>query len=219
MGWKRIRRAVTAAALLTLVSPAAWATPELIDFDSDTAFVNLANGFQSDDSPSVRFSDTAGSDLILLNGPISNGTNALVIGTDHDDSGLLIDIDFVAGALSMDIGNDNPAFLVGGESAVLTVFALPGAQGAPVGQVSLQLNANGALDQTIAIDGVSFRSAILRYAVNPAVGLVELVDNVTVTSAVPEPTGAVVFGAGALVVGAALRRRGNRPSGSGTARG
>lgn len=219
MGWKSIRTAVAAAALVSVAAPAAWAAPELIDFDSDTAFVNLANGFQSDDSASVHFSDTAGSDLILLNGPISNNTNALVIGTDNDDSGLLIDIDFLAGALSMDIGNDQNAFLLGGESAVLTVYELPGALGAQVGQVTLQLNANGLLDQTIGIDGVSFRSAILRYDVDPRVGLTELVDNVSVTSAVPEPTGAAVFGAGLLVVGAAFRRRAIRAGALGSAHG
>ena len=154
-------------------------------------------------------------DLILLNAAATNGTNALVIGTDHDDGGLSIELDFLAGAISMELGNDTPAFLFGGESAVLTVFN----DGAQVGQTALELNANGLLDQTIAIDGVVFNSAILKYDVDPRVGLVELVDNVSVTSAIPEPTAAAVFGVGALVMGAAFRRRAMRSGTFGAARG
>jgi hypothetical protein len=215
MGWNRIRVASVLAALVSIVSQAASAAPVVIDFDSDLAFVNLPNGYLSDDSAEVRFSDTSGSDLILLNAPITNGTNALVIGSDNDDSGLLIETDFLASAISLDIGNDNPAFLEGGESAVLTVYR----DGAEVGQTSLVLNANGLLDQTIMLDGVVFDSAILRYDVNPSVGITELVDNVSLTNAIPEPTGAAVFGAGALVMGAAFRRRARRSRGLAAARG
>jgi hypothetical protein len=219
MRWKRIRIVVAAATLACAVPQAASAAPEFIGFDADTAFVNLGGSFTSVDSPAVRFFDTVGADLIIFNAPITNNSNALVVGSDTDDSGLRIEIGFEASAISMDIGNDNAAFLFGGEFAVLSVYASLDATGPALAQASVLLNANGLLDQTIMVDGVVFRSAILRYAVDPRVGLTELVDNVSVTSAIPEPTAAMVFGAGALVMGAAFRRRAVRSGAFGAMRG
>jgi hypothetical protein len=182
----------------------ATAAPILVDFESDATLVNLANGFSSAATPGVRFSDTSGADLIIINSAtVSNGTNALAVFNDHDDSALLIELDFVANQISLDFGNDDPLFSLASDQAVLTTF-LGGTQ---VGEVMVALNRNSAMDQNIAFDGANFDSATLKFAVNPLVGLTEVVDNVSITSAIPEPSAALVFAVGALVLGGVHGRR------------
>jgi len=183
------------------VASTASAAPILIGFDSDPAPVNVANGFTSADSGAVHFSDTSGADLIVLNSAtVSNGSNALAVFYD-DASALRIDLDFVAEAISFDFGNDDPLFSQASDQAVLTTF-LGGTQ---VGQVMVAMNRNRAMDQTIAFAGVNFDSAIFQFAVGK--GLAEVVDNLSITPAIPEPGAAVVFATGALLFGAALGRR------------
>lgn len=201
-------RRLAALIPVALVAAASTATaaPILIGFDGDPAFVNVANGFTSTDSGSVHFSDTSGADLIVLNSAtVSNGSNALAVFSDNDDSALRIDLDFFANAISFDFGNDDPLFSLASDQAVLTTF-LGGTQ---VGQVTVAMNRNKAMDQTISFAGVKFDSAIFKFAVDPSLGLTEVVDNLSI-AAVPEPGAAVVFATGALLFGATLGRR--RPS-------
>jgi len=186
------------------VASTASAAPILIGFDGDPVFVNVANGFTSSDSGAVHFGDTSGSDLIVLNSAtVSNGSNALAVFSDHDDSALRIDLDFVAEAISFDFGNDDPLYSLASDQAVLTTF-LGGTQ---VGQVMVTMNRNKAMDQTIAFAGVKFDSATFKFAVSPSLGLTEVVDNLSITPAIPEPGAAVVFATGALLFGATLGRR------------
>jgi hypothetical protein len=155
----------------------------------------VTNGFTSNDSSEIHFSDTIDENLIVLQ---QDGSNALATFF-ADDSGLLIEFDFIASALSMDFGN-TPLDDIG-DNAVLTVLM----GGFEVGSTVLALN---AIDKTISYAGVSFDSAILRYEV--ASGWIEVVDNIEVTragAAVPEPTAGLVFGIGALLIGAACGRR------------
>ena len=174
------------------------AAPILVDFESDPAFVNVPNGFTSSDSSLIHFSDTNGADLIVLE---VDGSNALATFFD-DDSGLLMEFDFVASALSMDFGNTLLADI--GDTAVLTLLM----GGVVVDSTSLTLNMTNEIDQTISYTGLLFNSAILRYDVSG--GLVEVVDNIQVTQgspAIPEPHAGIVFGMGALLVGAVCVRR------------
>ncbi len=200
MGRAITRSIVCLVPMAVLVAASAASAALLVDFDSDPAPVptNLLNDFQSVDSSLIHFSDTDGANLILLN---YGGSNALAVLFD-DDSGLLMEFDFVASALSLEIGNTSAA--ISGDTAVLTLYS----GGVEVDSTTLALNLTDAIDQTISYAGVSFDSAILRY--NVAAGLTEVVDNIRVTqsvSAIPEPGAGFLFGMGALLVGAACGRR------------
>ncbi|MBW2543610.1 MAG: hypothetical protein JRF15_16125 [Deltaproteobacteria bacterium] len=178
-----------------LVAASAASAAYFVDFESDTPFINLANGFTSSGSTQIHFSDTDGVDLMVVQAFGSQGLALL----GDDDSGLLMEFDFVASALSLDLGNSSLANL--GDTAVLTLFL----GGSEVGSTSVALNLTDPIDQTISYAGVSFDSAILRYDV--AGGLTEFVDNIQVVPAIPEPSAGFVFGIGVLLVGAACRRR------------
>ena len=179
-------------ALATAASGASAAM--LVDFENDPIPFNVPNGFTSSDSSQIHFSDTAGSELVVLE---ADGSHALAVLFD-DDSALLMDFDFVASALSLDFGNTSLANF--GDTAVLTVYL----GGVEVGSSVLALDQTDAIDQTISFDGATFDSAIFKY--NVAGGLAEVVDNIYVTPAVPEPRAALVFCMGALMVAAVCGR-------------
>jgi hypothetical protein len=183
------------------------AAPILVTFDSDPTFAGVANGFTSADSSQIRFSDTLGEDLFIANSAAAtNGSNALAVLFD-DDSALLIEmVGFIADEISMSFGNDVGLYTQDGDQAVLTVFM----DGSQVGQVPVAMNRNTQMDQTIMFAGANFNSATLIYNLQSGNGLTEVIDNLYV-NAIPEPSAALVFGVGALMVGAALgRRRGSR---------
>lgn len=171
------------------------AAPIAIDFETDTAGLIKPNGFASSGSPQVHFSDSMDADLAVVD---FGGSHALAVLLD-DDSELEMKFDFIASALSLDFGNTSLANI--GDTAVLTVFL----GGSLVGSSVLVLNGTDAIDQTISFEGAWFDSATFKY--NVAAGLTEVVDNIYVTPAVPEPRAALVFGMGALMVGAACGRR------------
>jgi hypothetical protein len=179
-------------ALATAASGASAAI--LVDFENDPIPFNVPNGFTSGDSSQIHFSDTAGAELVVLE---ADGSHALAVLFD-DDSALLMDFDFVASALSLDFGNTSLANF--GDTAVLTVYL----GGVEVGSSVLALDQTDAIDQTISFDGATFDSAIFKY--NVAGGLAEVVDNIYVTPAVPEPRAALVFCMGALMVAAVCGR-------------
>jgi len=187
-------------ALATAVAAQASAAPILVTFDSEVLFSNPPNGFSTAESSEITFSDTLGSELFLVG---DAGNKALAVLTDNDDSALFMQFNFLASELNLDFGNDKPGFANVGDSAVLTAFL----DGTQVGQVSVPLNLNTVMDQNISFDAALFNSAIFKYDVDPALGLTEVVDNVAVTSAAPEPHAAVLFAVGAWVVGRACARR------------
>jgi hypothetical protein len=185
-----------------LISASAASAALFVDFENDPAPRNELNGFESFGFPLIHFSDTDNTlSLFLLE---FDGSHALGVLND-DDSGLLMEFDFVASALSLEIGNTSAAF--SGDTAVLTVFL--GVD--EVGSTIVVLNGTDAIDQTISYAGASFDSAILTYDV--AGGLTEVVDNILVTQAapaIPEPGAGYLFGMGALLVGAACGHRSRR---------
>jgi hypothetical protein len=200
---------ITALAASSLATPAA-ALPTIdVNFDAEDPFLNVPNGYTTSETNQISFSDTVGANLqTVKDAVVSADSIALAVHSDFDDSELLIELDFLAVIISMDIGNDsdNPIFSNPGDMAVLTVFL----DNVQVGSVSLVLNRNNLMDQRIEFDGLAsstfFNSATLKYEVTSVFGLTEVIDNVSVTP-VPEPTAALAFGAGSLVVGLACRRR------------
>jgi hypothetical protein len=193
-----ITRAVVLIPIM-LLATSAWAAPITVDFDSDdTTNPNKGQTFTSVDSGLIHFSDTNGPDLFLADAAISpNGSNALAVFFDDDDSALRIGFDFTADMLSLDFGtalaSPNPG------TAVLTIFN----DGAQVDQVAMVLFRDGTLGQTLLYDtGIRFDVVEFEFE-NPE--LTEIVDNVTV-NVIPEPNAAVVFGLGSILCGAACRR-------------
>jgi hypothetical protein len=196
-----LARSIMGLAPLAVVVAAfgASAAPIFVGFDSDIVPTSVVGNFTSNDSSQILFRDsdlTDGSNLAVLE---FNGSNVLAVGID-DDSGLLMEFDFIASALSLDFGNTSLADF--GDTAVLTVFL----NGTQVGSaVTVALNQTDPVDQTISYAGASFNSAILSY--NVAGGLTEVVDNIYITPSIPEPHAGLVFGVGALIVGAVCGRR------------
>jgi hypothetical protein len=202
MGRAITRSIVCLAPMAVLVAASTASAALFLDFENDTAALNLLNGFTSADSPLIHFSDTVGADLFVLD---FGGSHAMAV-LDDDDSGLLMEFDFVASALSLEIGNASLANF--GDTAELTVLL----GGVEVGSVTVVLNGTDAIDQTISYAGGSFDSAFLRY--NVAGGLTEVVDNIQISPAspsIPEPGAGFLFGMGTLLVGVACGRR--SPSG------
>lgn len=197
---RAITRCIACLVPMAVLSAASAASAALlVDFENDLAGFNLLNDFQSDDSSLIHFSDTNGANLFVVD---QGGNHALAVLFD-DDSALLMEFDFVASALTLEIGN--AAAAIPGDLAVLNVYS----GGVWVGSTSVALNSTNAIDQTISFSGASFDSAILTY--NVAAGLTELVDNIQVTQAavraIPEPGAGYLFGMGALLVGAVCGRR------------
>ena len=191
-------------AALFATAPALAATID-VGFDGETPFTNVANRYTSSETSLISFSDTVGANLQLVTDPLrTNGSTALAVFSDRDDSALLIEFGFLATIVGMDIGNDSPFESAPGDAAVLTVFLA----GVEVDSVSLVMNRNYAMDQSIVFDGtlggVVFDSATLKFDVDPSLGLTEIVDNVSVTP-VPEASATAAFGAGSLAVGLACR--------------
>jgi hypothetical protein len=182
-----ILKATCVAATLTLAMPAA-ADVTFIDFESD-APGPVPNGFMSADAGLlVSFSDSDGSDLVIGDFGIESDGQGLQVG-DDDFSLLLMEFSELMNSLSLEFGNDDPAFTDVGDAAVLTVYL----GGIEVGQSSVIMNRNDAMDQTISISGVEFDSASLDYYVSSD-GVYKVVDNIAFNT-VPGP-GALALLAG-----------------------
>jgi hypothetical protein len=199
MGWNCLRAAALIPIALAIGAMSASASSILVDFETDPVGPILGNDFISDNLTQIHFSDTVTQspgqgEMFIINEPYTNDSNALAVFSDTDDSALQIVFDLPAISISMDffVGNYSPQ---AGDTAVLTAFK----DGGVVDTVSVDLTA-----QAILFDGTIFDEVEFEFLV-PG-GLTEIVDNVSVTL-IPEPHAAVVFGAGALLVGVACGRR------------
>jgi hypothetical protein len=207
MGWNCLRAAALIPIALAIGAMSASASSILVDFETDPVGFVPGNDFTSNDSSQIHFSDTVTQspgqgEMFIINEPYTNDSNALAVFSDSDDSALQIVFDLPAISISMDffVGNYSPQ---AGDTAVLTASS----GGVPFAPVSVNLT-----DPDISFDCVlfdcgtfdSFNSVEFEFVV-PG-GLTEIVDEVSVTL-IPEPHAAVVFGAGALLVGVACGRR------------
>ena len=192
---------------LAIGAISASAAPILITFDADPPGNIPGNYFTSVDSSQVHFEDTVspyGYEMFIRNEPFTNDSNALGVAYDHDDSALRILLDVAATSISMDFFFDNNFFLPQPEDeAVLTVFL----DDVQVDQVGVLLfDPPNPTPQSISFEGATFDRAEFQFVVSREGGLTEFVDNVNVNP-IPEPGAAIAFGAGALVIGTAIRRR------------
>jgi len=193
---KRILAVIFAVALLAFVAGTAQAV--LIDFESDTAGYK-PNNWQSVDSSLVSFSDSNGADMMVWNyGEQGLGDQSLAIHSDLDNSWLIMNFSVYVDYLELWFGNDDPGYCSAGDQAVLTLFDGT----TQVGQVFVVMSPDDIMNQNILFSGALFDSATFYYNVtNPALGLTEVVDNITfnpASSTVPIPGAVWLLGSGLI---------------------
>ena len=167
----------------TLVLIPATATATTISFTADLPGPR-PNGFVSSESPLVSFSDTLNSDLFVFNfGPTGQG---LAVGV-ADDSLLRMDFTQHVNSLEVAFGFD----FVLGTRAWLLMFNGP----TFVSLVSIEVNGDGLVNQTISFSGVAFNIAAFWFGndVGTPLNQVEFIDNVTF-NVVPEPATMLLLG-------------------------
>lgn len=174
------------AAILTLVagglvSPgaAAAAPPSgyLVTFSGDPAGVK-PDGWSSTGAPKVTFYDTIGAKLFV--GRFGEQAHGQAMSIDDDDaSALEIRLSAPTNSISLAFGNDDPNVAHKSDLARLKLYRGT----TKVGQVSVHLNANDVMDQTIGTSQVGlFNRATFQYVNadgNPK-NLTEIVDNIAV---------------------------------------
>lgn len=212
----RMLAAAASAATLAAAGSAGAATFVTIDFAEDATGA-VADGFVAADYAGLAFFTDLGEGLQVGDfSPQSDGNGLLA---QNDTNGNFIRGVFSDGPhsfLSMDFGNDDPAFSNPGDRAVLTV--LLGA--VMVGQTFVVMNRNDIMDQTIGFMFGPFDNFTLAYTdaagsvftggggVNT--GLIEVIDNITFDvpeAVVPEPATWAMMILGFGGVGATLRGR------------
>jgi RTX calcium-binding nonapeptide repeat (4 copies) len=180
---KKTMGCLGAAAALTLgvmvAAPGtAGATPPAttttsVSFDAETAGYKASN-YATAAAPSVHFYDTAGSNLYLGDWDAAKSGNELGTAT-YDGSGLEVRLNGPTTAINMKFGYD---YLDTTDLAELTLY-----RGATlVGTVDVNVNGNGAVDQSIEYHGGLFNRAVFRYvdAAGTPRNTYEVVDDVNV---------------------------------------
>lgn len=170
------------AVLFGLVQPPASAAPSTVTFEADAPGLK-PNGFMSAESSLVQFFDSVGTDLEVADFGHQSHGKALVVYdlviSHHHDSELIMKFTSPLTAISLAFGNDDPTY-PSGSRAVLTVYN----GGTQVGQVSVEMNRNDLMDQTISFSGALFDSATFEYVASAAdTGLLEIVDDIVLTPA------------------------------------
>lgn len=161
--------------VLTTVSPSAIAEPTVtIDFRNDRSGP-MMDGSSSVDTASVSFRDSHGHDLFVGDFGRQGHGKALAIFGD-DPSALVITVSHPVRSIGLWFGNDDREWTRPGDRAVLRVFR--GAR--RIGDVSVRLNRNDRMDQSIAFEGRPFDRAVFSYDVDRRGGLIEIVDDITV---------------------------------------
>ncbi len=187
----KMQRAIWLAMVLVM---GAVSFGELIDFESDS-LGDKPNGFISVDSPLVSFTDSMGGDLDVYDYGEQSDGQALAIHGD-DESYLIMDFTTTINSLQLDFGNDDPIATNPGDEAVLTAFL----EGVQVDQVTVTMNRDDIMNQSISISGVLFDQATFLFDVTATnwTGMIEIVDNIQFV--VPEPMTLSLLALGALLI-------------------
>ena len=193
-----------------------------LDFESDSEG-NKFDGFSSNDSSLISFSDSAGngfstgSGLFVINAPAAGSIgNSLFLETDADAGFLQIEFAGNANFFSLDFGYDDPRFTNPGDFVVLTLFSGV----TQVGQASVVMNRDVAINQTIsfgALNGsILFDNATFGYTSplnnyftgggSADIGGIEAVDNVQV-NIIPIPAAVWLFGSALAGLGWMRRKQ------------
>jgi len=184
------------------------ANAAVIDFEADGGA--QPNGFSASGHPGVTFSDTVGASLVVGNfGSQSANTNGLAAYDDYDGSKIRMDFSVLQTFVSLDFGNDDGGWADPTDRAWLEVFN----GGISVGLVSMAMNLDDIMNQTISYLGSPFDRAEFWYGdaagtafTNP--GLIEIIDNVQYGDRAVPDTGATLSLAVLGLLGvAAFRRR------------
>jgi Ca2+-binding RTX toxin-like protein len=178
---KKTMSCLGAAAALTLgvlvsapgAASATTPTPTTVNFTGESG--PKPNGYTTAAQPGVRFFDTAGSDLYVFDfGSGFHGPGLL--DNSYDGSGIDIRLTGPTTGISLAFGYDYS--LDDTDLGQLTLYR--GAN--QVGQVEVNVNANGALDQQVSFGGRLFNRAVFRYvdgAGNPKAAY-EVIDDIAV---------------------------------------
>ncbi len=169
---------LVAAGLVAGAPSATSATPPPIEITfTGEAPGAKPNGYASAEAPEVLFHDTSGAGLSVSDpGVESNGLAILVL--PDDTSALEIRLAGPTTAVEMAFGNDDPNVVDATDQAQLTVFR----NASQVGQVTVNVNANDEMDQTIRYAGGRlFNRAVFQYvdAAGVPLNLIEVVDDIT----------------------------------------
>jgi len=172
--------ALTLAALglqTTGTANAAVPGPIVIDFTDETAGAK-PDGYASAEAPNVLFFDTLGEELVVGDFGESQ-SNGMGIAVRADDaSALEVRLPGRTTAISLAFGNDQPGVADTDDQAQLTLFRGT----TQVDQVSIDVNANDAMDQRIAYRGKLITRVTFQYVDQAGVplALIEVVDDVRI---------------------------------------
>ena len=205
---KKLKTAFVTSALAAAALAAAPAQAStVIDFE-DQSSGTVAEGTTIG---GITFSSGNGSGLRIGSyGQQGSGTYSLGVFGDRDGNYLIGTIAGGATSLMLDFGNDDPCCTNPGELATLQIFSA----GVLLDTVTVVLNRDDIMNQTIGYSGAAFDSFTFGYTdtqggyfTGGGRGLIEIVDNISYTGAVPEPMTWMMLILGFLGIGGLMRRK------------
>ena len=155
--FRNVYSLIAVLAALALVQSTASAA-ELVTFTAD-ATGSKANGFVSVESPYISFSDAVGAGLDVNDFDVQSIGNGLAVFDDDDGSELEMLFSIPVVDLSLDFGNDDPAYTNVGDLAVLKLFSGM----TELASVIVVLNRDDVMNQTISYAGGPFDRATFAY--------------------------------------------------------